>query len=212
MYDLQPYRFSGNLLDLRNIPKRSPAAILSVVFVIAIWVAAFLFGFPYLGGVTIFLLIGVLIVATIGVPIGIHVGWQALVNSRLGEPQFRVNTSRIQRGTELQCEFVQPVKGQVAIKDARLQLVIHEWVQYTQGTNTYIKTENQVIDEMVFAGQQKQAGDEIRLQANFRIPDNAVHNFTYSNNRLQWLLIVNVSVTAWPDFYEEYALDFPVDA
>jgi hypothetical protein len=212
MYSLQPYRPSGTLLNMRSMPKRSPATYIAGGLVIAMWLAAFFFGFPRLQGFTFVLLIVGLVVATIAVPAGVIYSWQALVNTRLGEPLFRVNTSQIRRGTELQCEFVQPVKGRVAINDARIQLVLHEWVKYTEGTNTYTKTHTEVVDEMVFDGQQKNTGEEIWLQANFRIPSHATHNFSYSNNRLQWLLIVTVSIPSWPDYYEEYALEFPADA
>lgn len=212
MNQLQPYRPTGNILNLRRSPKRSPATILGFGIVGIMWLMMFFFGFSrFDGGVSVFLLFGLLVVGSIGIPILMNFGWQALVNTRLGQAELRVNNSSIRRGAELQCEFIQPVKGRVAINDARIQLVLHEWVKYRQGTNTHTKTHSEVIDEILFDSQQKNSGEQIWLQAQFHIPENAMHNINYSYNRLQWLIVVKVNIPAWPDFYEEYTLDFKAD-
>ncbi|MDQ7026382.1 MAG: hypothetical protein Q9P01_12490 [Anaerolineae bacterium] len=212
MYQLQPYRPIGNLFNLRRGSKRSPAMILSIGLIMVMWPLVFFFGFLRSdGGASVFLLFGLTAVGTIAIPILINFGWQALVNTRLGQAELRVNNDRIYRGEELRCEFIQPVKGRVAIRDATIQLVLHEWVKYRQGTSTYTKTHNEVIDEMVFEGEQKNSGEQIWLQTQFRIPQNAMHNINYSNNRLQWLVVVKVNIPAFPDYYEEFALDFKAD-
>ena len=209
MYHLQPYRPSGTLFNLRRSPKRSPAIIVSIALIGILWFAMFSFGFSSMsGGASFFLMFGVLAVGTIAIPMFFTYGWQAIVNSRLGEAQVGVDNPRIYRGAEIACEFIQPVKSRVAVRNAHIQLVLHEWVKYQQGTDTYTKTHNEVIDEIVFEEQAKNSGEEIWLQARFRIPENAMHNLNYSHNRLQWLIIVKVDIPSFPDYYEEFALDF----
>jgi hypothetical protein len=208
MYHLQPYRPTGSFFNMRRTPKRSPATIVSIALIGILWFGMFTYGFNAMNGASIFLTFGLLVAGTIAIPLFFTFGWQAIVNSRLGEAQVRIDNPHIYRGAEITCEFIQPVKSRVAVRNARMQLILHEWVQYQQGTDTYTKTHNQVIDEISFEGQTKNGGEEIWLQARFHIPTNAMHNINYSYNRLQWLLVVTVDIPSFPDFYEEYTLDF----
>jgi hypothetical protein len=179
------------------------------VLIALLWGGVFFFGFLGSGGVSVFLWFVLLFIGTIAIPFIMRFGWQALVNTRLGEAHISANTNRIQRGIELTCRFEQPVKSQVAIQGGSLRLMRYEWVKYTQGTDTYTDTYYELIDEMVYDDYGYKAGDVIEMQAQFVIPSDAVHNFSYANNRVQWLIVASVKIVAWPDYYEEFELDFP---
>jgi len=82
-----------------------------------------------------------------------------------------------------------------------ITLACKEWVQYTRGTNTVTK-EEKFFEELVF-----DTDDRFQMangSITFNIPENAMHSFSARHNRIEWVIIVNISLPGWPDILDEY--------
>jgi hypothetical protein len=210
MIELEPYRSPNSFFNLRRVPNRSSAMIALFVAMGIAWFGIVIFAMSYFdGGAGVFVLFFLSAVLLIAIPVALTFGMQFMVNMRLGKSELRCDKRVIYRGADLSVEFTQPVKSRIMMRGAKIQLVRQEWVKWTQGTDTHTKTHNAIIDEIIFDGEQKHSGDTIWLQAQFQIPSSAMHNFSFERNRMQWFIAVTVDIPAFPDFYDEYALEFP---
>lgn len=213
MIELSPYRPpNSSLRFFRPLPKGSPFRWLSGPLVL-IWFLIICFGVFFRSEPSF----PITCLSFLLIPLGwgailftLNFAHKTLVDSRLGTPTVQASTNVIQRGDELRVVLEQPAKNQVALSSASIQLVRHEWVKYTSGTDTITLTHDEVIDEWASGPQTIEAGDTLHLETTFHIPDTAIHNFSYAHNRVQWLVAIHVDIRAWPDYYDRYDLEFPI--
>lgn len=212
MVELAPYRPPKSGLDFfRPVPKGSPLRWMMLPLT-TIWfflAAGFMISQDNIGGPLSCILFLSIPFGWLGTFFLLGLAHKMLVDARLGTPTVHADTRILQRGGSLSIVLEQPAKNQVALSSASIQLIRHEWVKYTSGTDTVTKTHDEIIDEVQSTEQIIEAGDSLRLEANFRIPDNAMHNLSYEHNRVQWLVVIHVDIRAWPDYYDRYDLEFP---
>ena len=139
------------------------------------------------------------LIAVIGVKI-----WGFLIGSRLARPVMNANFAQVRRGDKLDLSFTQEVKSATRVQNMSIQLVLREWVKYTQGTNTYTDMYDHVIVEETFPEEQLERGMTLQKRATFAVPNDAMHTFQQSHNQLRWLVRVHLDIPGWIDFQELY--------
>ena len=88
-----------------------------------------------------------------------------------------------------------------SIRKLQIQLVGTEWAQYRQGTNT-VTDEKEFHCEDVFVTEQSaemQAG-----KVEIVIPQQTMHSFNASNNKIKWMLKLKGDIPRWPDVNQKY--------
>lgn len=212
MIELTPYRPGNSGFNgFRPIPKGSPFRWLAFPLIMLWWVFMFFFWFFRVEETFVFICGGMilLLAGTLGMVFLLGFLHKVLVDMRLGTPVVRASSEVIQRGDELRVVLQQPIKSQVALNRASIKLVRHEWVKYTQGTDTYTDEHDEVIDEAVMEDVVLKAGETLTMKARFFIPDDAMHNFQDDHNRIQWVILMHIDINAWPDYFDRFDLRFP---
>jgi hypothetical protein len=132
---------------------------------------------------------------------------------RVADPEVTVPDRPLRVGEEFALSYRQVWKRATDVSRVRSELVLRETVQYTTQTTgehprteTVTKTHDQVAQGFVVAGQHFEPGQTINEYRKFRIPDDAMHTFTSSNNRIGWYLVVVVEIDRWPDYRWEHEL------
>jgi hypothetical protein len=132
---------------------------------------------------------------------------------RIAAPEMTVPDRPLRAGEEFALGYRQSWKRAADVSRVRSELVLRETVQYTTQTTgehprteTVTKTHDQVAQGFVVVGQHFEPGQTINEYRKFRIPDDAMHTFTSSNNRIGWYLVVVVEIDRWPDYRWEHEL------
>ncbi len=127
--------------------------------------------------------------------------------ARIGRPQITLSEPVLRVGQTFTASYLHTFSRDVEIGDIRLQLVFRETATYQQGTDTRTVTHDHVISEHVAPGGSFRAGSLINQSYEFQIPPDGMHNLDVRRNRLQWYLIMKMSVPRLPDFVEEIELN-----
>jgi hypothetical protein len=133
---------------------------------------------------------------------------------RVAAPEVTVPDRPLRAGEEFALGYRQAWKRAADVSRVRLDLVLRETVRHTtqttterhSGTTTVTMTQDQVAQGFVAAGQRFEPGQAINEYRKFRIPEEAMHTFTSSNNRIGWYLVVVVEIDRWPDYRWEHEL------
>ncbi len=92
-----------------------------------------------------------------------------------------------------------------SIRRLQVQLVGTEWAQYQQGTSTHTDTEEFYCLDL-FDTDQPLEMPEGKLEV--AIPQNTMHSFNTSSNKIKWSLRIKGDIPMWPDVNQSY--DFTV--
>jgi hypothetical protein len=130
--------------------------------------------------------------------------WPVIVGVKFTPPEVSVSSDAVRPGDTLSFRFHQTFKSAVEVKQASLQLLLRETAIYRRGTNTYTVTHDFVIQRFDLPPRSYQAGEMLSDQREWQIPAEAMHTFASTHNRLRWLIVVQVGMSGWPDFKEEY--------
>lgn len=117
----------------------------------------------------------------------------------VGEITLEASSFTIQRGHPLRVRLHQPGNPNRSLNSVTLQLVKHEWVEYSCGTDTCTDTHDVVVDSRDF--KPKQGAD---YEVTFAVPADAMHTFHASKNRIQWFVTIRLDIPTWADYYERY--------
>ncbi len=150
-----------------------------------------------LGG--LFLLVGVAILAA-----GMFIQFTRM---RIGQPQITLSDPVLRVGQTFTASYLHTFPRDVEIGEIYLQLIFRETATYQQGTDTRTVTYDHLIDEHVAPGGTFRAGSFINQSYEFQIPPDGMHNLDVRRNRLQWYLILKMSVPRLPDFVEQLELN-----
>jgi hypothetical protein len=132
--------------------------------------------------------------------------WQSRILAMMDFPTVHANADVLRRGDTLTLRYRHIFKQDTTIELLRFQLVLREWVRYTQGTSTYTDTRDIVMDEDWHEMLDVHEGLSIDREVQLRVPDDAMHTWSMSDNKLSWLLKLEVDLPGWLDFQEHYEL------
>jgi hypothetical protein len=140
----------------------------------------------------------------VGVGLLIWSFWPVIVGVKVTRPEVSVSSDAVRPGDTLSFGFRQTFKSAAEMKQGSLQLVLRETAIYHRGTDTYTVMHDYVIQRFDLLPRQFHAGETLSDQRLWQIPAEAMHTFAAAHNRLRWLIVVQVGISGWPDFKEEY--------
>ena len=158
------------------------------------------------GGGFPFALFG-LVFSAVGLLLFVSGGLKLLAGTKLAAPSVTLSVSPLLLKESFSGELIQQVKSEAEINSVTVTLICREWVQYRQGTNTrtathVVHTVNQTLD----VPRRVSPPDSIRGDFEFQIPEDSMHSFEASDNRIDWLIKVHTDVANWPDYKSEFKL------
>ena len=127
-----------------------------------------------------------------------------LARARLTRPEVALSTQTPRVGEVVSLSYRQNFKAATDVQGIRFQMVLREKATYRRGTDTVTVTHDNVAQEYQIAGRHFAAGEGFQDQRQFRVL--GMHSFNASNNKLDWLIHVQVEMAGWPAFVEEYPL------
>jgi hypothetical protein len=153
------------------------------------------------GGFSIFMSLFLIPFVLIGVGIVLLLVRQILV---LANPQPTVvySDSWIYPGSEFEVSWM--MKGKVTrIKTLIIFIEGIETVTYRQGTTTRSESNVFYRDKLVEIEQQDRIAQGFEVA---RIPNNTMHTFDATNNKIQWQVRFEGEIPWWPDLSEKFPL------
>lgn len=130
-----------------------------------------------------------------------------LAASLLDPPSVTISQSPLYLGEFFTAEVVQRVKKAATIQSVTVTLLCREWVQYTQGTDTRTETHDvYTVKKTLDLRGTIAPPDSIRGRLEFQIPEEGMHSFTASDNRVIWLIHMHTDVADWPDYSADFEL------
>lgn len=132
--------------------------------------------------------------------------WGRLVKRFIDLPTVKVADDHLAPGETIEVQCIQPIKRDVTIDSYTVRLVLQEWVRYTRGTDTSTDTHDIVIDTWEQVNYPASRGETLDLTMSFDLPPDAIHTWGDSNNRLTWLITVEIDLPGWGDFREAYPI------
>ncbi len=123
---------------------------------------------------------------------------------KVTRPEVSVSSTAVRPGDSFSFSFRQAFKSAAEVKRASLQLVLRETAIYRRGTNTYTATHEVVAQQFETQPRRFEAGEVFSEQRLLEIPPDAMHTFAAAHNKLRWIVKVQIGVSGWPDFKEEY--------
>lgn len=126
---------------------------------------------------------------------------------RVGKPEILLSNTTLRVGEKFTVSYVHTFARAVEVGEIRLQLIFRETATYQQGTDTRTVTHDHLIAENIEPGGAYRQGSMINQSYEYQIPPDGMHNLDVRRNKLQWLLIMTMSIPKLPDFTEEIELN-----
>ena len=115
------------------------------------------------------------------------------------EPILAASQDKLRAGEEFEVTYQQRLRREAVVRSLAVRLVRRETADNGEGYSTHDET----VQEFEWRTLQ---GPILSGHATFRIPDHAMHSFRGEYNRLEWLIVVQVDLTRWQGFKEEYVI------
>ena len=122
-------------------------------------------------------------------------------------PRIIATDTRLRRGDEIDITYRQRFKKDVEITLLQVQLIKQEWVRYTRGTDTTTQTRNIPLSEDWVEKVPVAEGQTYHNTFRLRVPDDAMHSFDASNNKVRWHIHVELDLPGWVDFRNDYDVE-----
>lgn len=132
--------------------------------------------------------------------------WHGQFTRIMDFPRVYVADDFLRRNDDLQVRYKQRFKQKTEITTLKVQLVLREWVRYTQGTSTHTDQRDIVIDEDWLDHEPIRPEQIYEHDFDLRVPSNAMHSFEASNNKITWHLVIDLDLPGWIDYKNSYAL------
>ncbi len=142
----------------------------------------------------------------IAIGIGL-LAWAAkpwVVGMKLGPAEARCQPESLRPGEAFSFTYRQAVRKPVDVTRVTIDFLFRESATYRQGTDTYTVTHDRPIDHYQRAGRRYEVGDTLLEELSWKVPEDGMHSFSASNNKLQWLIRVKIELAGWPDVNETY--------
>ncbi|MBC8141615.1 MAG: hypothetical protein H7Y38_09270 [Armatimonadetes bacterium] len=123
---------------------------------------------------------------------------------KITPPEIDVSREAVRLGESFDFRYYQAFKDRLDLDFARVEFFMRETAIYRRGTDTYTETHEVPVYTKEIPRGSYRAGDHLDLSHRFTVPPDGMHTFLGSNNRIEWLLRVKVSIARWPDVNETY--------
>lgn len=153
----------------------------------------------------LFPLVSLLFVA-IGIGLLVFAVRPLIAAARVNKPEIALSNASPRIGEDLVLTYRQTFKRATDVASIALQLIFRESATYQRGTDSVTVTDDKVIQQFDYPGRRYEAGEPFNVRREVRIPDDAMHSFTATHNKLLWFIRAQIKMQGWPDFVEEYAL------
>lgn len=195
----------GTWLHCRLLPRQQDGVLFRVIFAVA-W-HAFLIPFfvmvvnmirerpTSLGGYGFGAFLSIFLFA--GAAVWVPIVRRTLANRRL--PTVEISEEPVYLGDTLRVCVNHPPRSR--LNKLEVSLVCTEIVSYNEGTT--VRTQRRDLMEIPVL-QASDVRDEIKNEAEARLPLLAPHSFASKNNQLEWAVRVHADIPHWPDYDERF--------
>ncbi len=111
---------------------------------------------------------------------------------RYAPPELSVSQRELRPGESFNVSARQTFKRGTDVQGATLRLVLHEWARYRRGTDTVTVTHDHEIARFEHGPRRYEPGQMFADERTFTIPRDAMHSFAATNNKLTWLLLLEI--------------------
>ncbi|NDJ54779.1 MAG: hypothetical protein GYB68_17050 [Chloroflexi bacterium] len=162
---------------------------------------------PLLAIIAVFATFALGIVLVIGVNIGLGPISKQIRLNRVGELHLFTSKHPLAVGAHFDITFEQQLPKERQIAGMTFKLVLREIARYRVGTDTRTVSHDHIIQTVERMGGSYASSRSIIENASFDIPAGGMHSFPQPNNRLIWMIEVNVTVSNGPNVNEQYILE-----
>jgi len=142
----------------------------------------------------------------VGVGILMWIVKPAVMALKVGAAEVEISSAAVHPGERFQFRFQLPVRQALDVDKIAVRFLFRESATYSQGTTTRTDTNDQVLWEWEQPHTHYEASQSIQVEQALQVPAGAMHSFSATHNKLQYLVVVHVAIVGWPDFKEEYAV------
>ncbi len=130
---------------------------------------------------------------------------QLLARRKVADPEVFISVQPVYLGETFTVRLRQQFKGRCQLNSITLKLLCREEATYRRGTNTYTD-QHEVFEQVhtVAQARQVQAGDVLEEELSLTIPEDAMHTFAGTWNKILWYLHIHVDIASWPDYREDF--------
>ncbi|MFZ4814305.1 MAG: hypothetical protein ACOYL5_07210 [Phototrophicaceae bacterium] len=168
-------------------------------------VGVLLFRLPF-GGI-------ILSVACLGVPGAVVAAflvggwyWGQQMRQLMDFPTMEVAQDPVTPGDALQLTYRHTFKKPFTLDDVSLELILREWVEYTEGTDTKTDTHEVIIDTHMIPLLEVAADVPLEHRFTLTLPAHAMPTWTQDSNRISWLIRLKVNLPGNFDYNEQFNL------
>jgi hypothetical protein len=147
---------------------------------------------------------GILIFVAIGVALMVWVGRPIVARWRVSHPEITLDKTAYRVGDSFHVVYQQRFKRAADVEHMNLKLLLRETATYQRGTDTYTVRHEDVIEEHEFPSGHINSNSVVRQNLSWQIPRDGMHTFLASRNKIEWFLSVEVEISGWPDYEQEY--------
>lgn len=136
---------------------------------------------------------------TVAIPVGVLWLVGQRLNRVVGPPEVTASSTQVHPGESLTVEYRQAARVAFEVEAVNVRLLLRETATYRRGTDTYTDTYDHIVQEMALPGALLQPGGAIHHKATITFPPTAMHTFSAPNNKLGWLITLEVLLSVWPN-------------
>ena len=125
---------------------------------------------------------------------------------KITPPEVRLSTDIARLGETFAFSYFQQVKKPIQVDRISVRFLRRESASYTRGTDRYTDTDEQILGTLEKPPHLYREGEAISLNETFTVPPDGMHSFNGSNNKIQYLVKVEVLIAKWPDVKEDYPI------
>lgn len=127
-----------------------------------------------------------------------------LARARVTRPEVTLSTQSPRVGEVVTLSYRQTFRTGTDVQGIRFQLILRESATYRRGTDTVTVRYDNLVQEYTLPVRHFDSGEGFQDQRQFQ--PQGMHTFSVSNNKLAWLIHVQVEMAGWPAYTEEYPL------
>ncbi|MBI5303727.1 MAG: hypothetical protein HY868_16445 [Chloroflexi bacterium] len=129
-----------------------------------------------------------------------------IAGTRLEKAEITVSTTTPRIGDEVTLTYSQVFKRATEVESIQFKWLLRETARYRRGTNTYTVTHDKVAQEFSYPARRYEASERLNVRRDLVVPDDAMHTFLATNNKLQWFIQATIKMKGWLDYVEEYEM------
>jgi hypothetical protein len=127
-----------------------------------------------------------------------------VAKARVEPPEVIISKDSLRVGESFRATYRQAFKFTADVDKILIQFILKETATYRRGTNTYTAIHNHTHFEQTYPGRQFQKGQLFEDSLQLQIPEDSIHTFLASRNKLQWFIHVEIDFAKWPDYKEDF--------